>query len=1254
MNDTLRINEDDPVASIDVASNDSDIDGDLDPSSVNVQVDGILGSAVAGSAGELDYTASADQNGTDVITYEVCDGNGNCVNGTLVVIISAVDDAPVATTETLTLDEDDPNVTVDLTDNISDVDGNRDLTNITILTTTDLGSFTDNNDGTFTFDVAADSNGVDTLLYEACDLSTPTPLCDADTIFLVVNPVADAPFTQADFPVTTQGNDITVNVVANDSDVDGDLDPTSVSIIVGAVSGVSIVNNGDGTLELEYSGTPSYNEIDTIIYEVCDLTNPIPLCSQDTIFASVGAGNPPVAVNDTVTIDEDSSGVSVTVSLNDTDPDNNLDTTSTTILVNGNVGVGSVNVDGTVTYIPGTNENGIDSLEYRICDSVGLCGTAWLYIEIMPVADTPIAIKDEPSCILENSGMNSFDVLSNDTDVENDINPSLTSVIVGPSNGTFTVGTMGTIDYKPDTNWNGMDTIVYQIEDSTGLIDSDSLIICVDPVDYSPVAINDTIQIDEDYGDTTFSVLANDFDLDNDLDTSSLTITVLPNLGSAIIVTDGMVTYSSDKDSNGVDSFTYEICDSRADCISGLVVVEITPVADTPDVVLDTISTDEDVLVNIDVVANDSDVDGNLDVSSINIVVGGLNGTAIANVDGTIDYTPNSDWNGEDTVVYQVCDLTSLCSFDTLFVTVNPIADPPVAVQDNGSTYAGSAVSITLYNNDYDPDNDIDTSTYAIIGGTTNLGISALEVSPGIFSFRYDADSSVTGNDFAVYQVFDETGLSDTDTIFITISEVPVYAILDSTSMTQGCQSLTFDVLANDNFPSAIDKSTFAVLDVASNVTYSETLGEVTLSYESLTVFPLFDTLTYRVCDIGAICDTGVFYVRLDSNTAPITQHDTITVYSANTDTLNILNNDFDTEGLNPLSMSILKQGMAGVGTLDSTGLMILDYSSISADGEDTLVYEVCDSLCICSTDSVFVSYIISPEFMQLNDDTMEVGAGCGYYVLDIYENDIIPTSRSESDSYLITPIDTNSNISFVDTAIVIDYSNGLLSEQTMVFEYQVCDTLGYCDTAEVFFIVGTNEAPSANDDDKIVYQNTRSSIEVLHNDTDDFGLDSFSISFPYEVTELGAELSQDSITGNILIDYTVITDSAGFDRFTYQVCDLNCLCSTAEVSLSVLPDHSLMKVYQAISPNNDGDNDYWHVHLLDLFPGNSVTIFNRWGEIVFEIDDYNNKDIVWDGTSNVGGLSVGTELPDGTYFYVIDVGVEGVEEKTGFIVLDK
>jgi gliding motility-associated-like protein len=76
---------------------------------------------------------------------------------------------------------------------------------------------------------------------------------------------------------------------------------------------------------------------------------------------------------------------------------------------------------------------------------------------------------------------------------------------------------------------------------------------------------------------------------------------------------------------------------------------------------------------------------------------------------------------------------------------------------------------------------------------------------------------------------------------------------------------------------------------------------------------------------------------------------------------------------------------------------------------------------------------------------------------------------------------------------------------------------------------------------------------------------------------------------------------------------------------------------FNGISRNGDGQNDIFHINCIESFPTNIVKIFNRAGTLVYEAEGYDNNGTFFDGKSNRGISIMGTTLPGGTYFYIID-----------------
>lgn len=135
---------------------------------------------------------------------------------------------------------------------------------------------------------------------------------------------------------------------------------------------------------------------------------------------------------------------------------------------------------------------------------------------------------------------------------------------------------------------------------------------------------------------------------------------------------------------------------------------------------------------------------------------------------------------------------------------------------------------------------------------------------------------------------------------------------------------------------------------------------------------------------------------------------------------------------------------------------------------------------------------------------------------------------------------------------------------------------------------------------------------------------------------------------------YSTILDTLS-DQFNYTVClnSASNYCKTCKVKIYVEDTAKTVTTYSAFSPNQDKINDTWIVDNLEAYPSNKVSIFNRWGNLVFQETGYDNLTKVFKGESNVEMVIGDRELPVGTYFYVIDYG-NGKSFKKGYIVLNR
>ncbi|WP_281018349.1 MULTISPECIES: tandem-95 repeat protein [unclassified Minwuia] len=253
VNDAATTDEDVAVT-IDVLGNDSDVDGDT------LTVTGASaanGTVVIGTDGTLTYVGDADFNGTDTISYTVDDGNGGTATAEVAVTVNAVNDAPVATDDTLRAFEDFP-ATVNVLGNDTDPEGDA----LTVVeASAGNGTVTINANGTLTYLGNANFNGPDTISYTVADSGGAT--ATAQVVFDVI-PVNDAPVAGADTAETDEDTAVTFDVLANDTDLEGD----ALTVESATAANGTVTVNADGSLT--YLGNPDFNGTDTVTYTVRD------------------------------------------------------------------------------------------------------------------------------------------------------------------------------------------------------------------------------------------------------------------------------------------------------------------------------------------------------------------------------------------------------------------------------------------------------------------------------------------------------------------------------------------------------------------------------------------------------------------------------------------------------------------------------------------------------------------------------------------------------------------------------------------------------------------------------------------------------------------------------------------------------------------------------------------------------------------------------------------------------------------------
>ncbi len=133
---------------------------------------------------------------------------------------------------------------------------------------------------------------------------------------------------------------------------------------------------------------------------------------------------------------------------------------------------------------------------------------------------------------------------------------------------------------------------------------------------------------------------------------------------------------------------------------------------------------------------------------------------------------------------------------------------------------------------------------------------------------------------------------------------------------------------------------------------------------------------------------------------------------------------------------------------------------------------------------------------------------------------------------------------------------------------------------------------------------------------------------------------------GNECIEITGL--EIGPDQACYVICDNLGNCDTTIVLISVVDTSTALVIYNGFSPNEDGVNDFFRIKNIEHYPNNSLVIFNRWGSRVYQRERYTNAS-GWDA------IYRNTKLPDGSYFYVLEVEIDGKKEKfSGYVQVNR
>ncbi|HHF0509603.1 TPA: tandem-95 repeat protein [Vibrio antiquarius] len=787
VNVTVNAVNDAPVVESNLA--DQTLAEDFTPYSIDLNtafsdvdnVDGELTFSVSGNSniqvaivnGIATFTPTADWNGSEALTFTATDPSGESVSQTVNFTVAPVADIVA---DKATVVEDTPTIikvlgndTFEGDDKVVSLDTNHGPAN---------GTVSVNPDGSVTYTPNDNYHGTDSFTY----IVTSGGVSESTTVNVDVTPVNDAPVANDDTATTQEDTAVTIDVLPNDTDIDGDklsIDSASVPSDQGTVEIV------DG--KLVFTPAENFNGDAEITYTITDGS----LTDQAKVAVTVNPVNdaPTIKVDAVESITEDAVStdtVVATLEVADTDTPEEQLTVSLENNSNGYFALVGDEVKLTQAGVDAVNNDELNlkdlTISASVSDGVNPTVSDSDSLIVNRVNDAPTVDKVISDQVLaEDFTIYTIDLNDAFKDSDSALNFSVSgnsNVLVSIENGIATI--------SPTADWNGSETLAFTATDPSGESVSQTVNFIVSPV-ADIVADNATVVEDTP---TIIKVLGNDTFEGNDkvvsLDTSHG-----PANGTVSVNPDGSVTYTPNDNYHGADSFTY-IVTSGGVSESTTVNVDVTPVNDAPVATNDTAMTDEDTPVTIDVLPNDTDVDGDtLSIQSASVPE--AQGT-VEIVDGKLVFTPAENFHGDAEISYTVTD-GSLTDQATVNVTVNAVNDTPVVesnIADQTLAEDFTPYSIDLNTAFSDVDN-VDGKLTFSVSGNSNIQVAIVN---GIATFTPTADWN--GSEALTFTATDPSGESVSQTVNFTVAPV-ADIVADKATVVEDTPTI-IKVLDNDTF----------------------------------------------------------------------------------------------------------------------------------------------------------------------------------------------------------------------------------------------------------------------------------------------------------------------------------------------------------------------------------------------------------------------------------------------------------------------
>lgn len=650
-------------------------DIDLDPITFSIGTAPTKGK-LSGTPPNLSYTPNLNVNGTDTFTFLATDSYGAAAEGMITLKITAVNDAPVAKSGSVTV-QAGKSVTIPLI--ATDVD--KDTLVYTVPRLPSSGTLSGSGTNR-TYTPTATSSTTDSFDFLASDGKGGTSLA---TITVTIQGTTVANRAPSSTPLSlTVREDNPLSLTLAGTDPDGN---TLTYVITRAPAKGTLSGKAPA---LVYTPNANFNGTDSFEYTVSDGS----LTSAGAVVTIVVTpeNDAPSALASTVTVLEDHSAE---FELAAVDVDGDALTYVLDLVPEHGTLSGTL---PKLRYTPNPNYNGTDRLTFSVKDATSASATVTVDFTVVPENDLPLA----QSRSLRLGEDSTASIRLEAVDVDND--PVRFEIVGAPAHGSLS-GEPPNVVYTPEANYSGTDSFTFVARDVQGTSSPATVSLEIVAINDAPVALPATLTVE---AGTPLSLVLTGRDPEND---SLHFVVVTPPQNGTLTGEAPNLIYTPKADFAGTDSLVFRANDGQTDSEVATVTFTVQPSSRPPLSPSPSFTTAEDTTLPITLPATADD-----GAKRTYTLVQGVEHGKLLGTLPTVSYRPATNYFGTDAFTVAISDGVNPPTNRTFSITVTPVNDAPVVQSKTLKIREDTAQNFFLSANDAEGD----AITYTITAGPEN------------------------------------------------------------------------------------------------------------------------------------------------------------------------------------------------------------------------------------------------------------------------------------------------------------------------------------------------------------------------------------------------------------------------------------------------------------------------------------------------------------------------------------------------------